>query len=248
MAPAKAGLRHARSFRDGRLQATLAIEGLFNGRTENDIELQPRATLLIPSRLQQRTISITGSVMTPNSFPIEEDRVHALRALWMAGGPLQDVSDLARSVVIHLDGQVTQVDLKQLSEDPSSRSDTWMLSPGDVLYVPNAYADEPISVIGEVKSPGQYSVKGAVDIIEALSLAGGLVQDRANLKKAFIQRADSTRTPVDLRDFFEAGATTSGIYLSPGDTLNIPKRKQINWNALYTVVLTASLIYNIATR
>lgn len=244
----RADMAHVRIFRGGQLHATVDINGLFEGTTKTDLALQPRDLVLIPSRLQQRAISVTGAVMNPDTFPVEESKVHVLRALWLAGGPIVDESDLERAVVIHPDGQVTQVNLKALSQNPASQADAYLLSPGDVLYIPNAYADEKISVIGEVKAPGQYPVKGPVDVIEALAMAGGFVQDQANLKKAFIQRADGTRERVDLTGFFELGATTSGVLVYPGDTLSIPRRMKINWSALYTVVLTASLIYNIAAR
>ena len=244
----RADMTHVRVFRNGELNSTADINGLFEGSADIDIELQPQDLLVIPSRLKQRTISVTGSVMTPDTFPVEEEQVHALRALWMAGGPLQDISDLEKAVVIHPSGRVTGVNLKELSQNPALQSDQYLMSPGDVLYIPNAYVDEKISVIGEVKSPGQYAVKGPVDVIEALSLAGGFVQDQANLKKAFVQRADGTRELVNLTDFFEEGADSAGIFVNPGDTFSVPKRMRINWNALYTVVLTASLIYNIANR
>ncbi len=244
----KADMKNVRVFRNGQLLNSIDISGLLNGDAEIDLELQSKDMVLVPSRLQQRLIAVTGAVVKPDGFSVEEERIHVLRALWMASGPLQDISDLENAVVIHPNSSTTQVDLKQLSQDPTLQSDRYMMSPGDVLYIPNAYVDEKVSVIGEVKSPGQYAVKGSIDVLEALSLAGGLVEDRANLKKAFIQRRDGSREPVNLMDLFDEDAKTAGLMLHPGDTLSIPKRLKVNWNALYTVVLTASLIYNIATR
>ncbi len=105
--------------------------------------------------------------------------------------------------------------------------------------------EEKIKVVGAVKQPGQYPIKEPVDMITAMSLAGGWLEDVANLKKVKIIRADGTQELVNLLEIVETGNIQSGPMLYPGDTLQISKRLHINWYALLTVTSIASLIYNI---
>jgi len=120
-----------------------------------------------------------------------------------------------------------------------------MLGPGDMLYIPNAYADEKVSIMGAVTRPGQYPIKKPVDMIEALALAGGWEQDLANLKKALIIRSNGKQESVNLFELLETGSGQSGPWLYPGDRLQVPNRLRINWSALLTVISAATLIYNI---
>ena len=120
-----------------------------------------------------------------------------------------------------------------------------MLGPGDMLYIPNAYEDQKVSIMGAVTRPGQYLIKKPIDMIEALALAGGWVEDRANLKKALIIRLNGEKEMVNLLQLLETGDSQSAPLLYPGDRLQVPNRLRINWAALLTVTSAATLIYNI---
>lgn len=241
----KADLKHIQIWRDGELLRTVDYDELRTGGGKKDFELLPNDAILVPSLLQQRPIYVTGAVLAPAQFPITSDRIHVLKALRLAGGPMLETANLEKALVIRVDGSSREVNLKQ---PPSVGliDDLYFLYPGDLLYIPNAYEEEKISIIGAVAKPGQYPVKEPVDMIEAVSLAGGWLEDIANLKKAHIMRKGGSREDVNLLEIIETGNVESGPKLNPGDTLQIPKRMRINWSALLTVTSIVSLIYNIA--
>jgi hypothetical protein len=162
----------------------------------------------------------------------------------MAGGPEQDTADLSNAVIIRANGDTIPINLEEVP-NPGSSNELNFLYPGDLLHIPNAYEEDKVNIVGAVVRPGQYAIKEPVDVIEAMSLAGGWLEDIANLKKAKIIRSDETQENVNILEMVETGNVTDSPMLNPGDTLQIPKRLRINWYALVAVTSFASLIYNI---
>jgi len=240
----KADLKNIQIWRDGDIIRTVGYDELRNESGKKDFKLQPNDTILVPSLLKQIPIYVTGAVLAPDQFPITSDRIHVLKALRLAGGPILETADLENALVIRVDGSNHEVNLKQ-PQRAVFTDDSLFLYPGDMLHIPNAYEEEKISIIGAVAKPGQYPIKEPIDMIEAISLAGGWSEDIANLKKARIMREDGLKEDVNLLEIIETGNAESGPKLNPGDTLQIPKRIRINWSALLTVTSIASLIYNI---
>jgi polysaccharide export outer membrane protein len=78
-----------------------------------------------------------------------------------------------------------------------------------------------IYVIGEVGRPGAYPLRGAVNVLEALALAGGLTEfadedDIVILRRAGTQDGDTIRLHVD----YDEAVDGKGLYeLEPGDTV-----------------------------
>jgi len=240
----KADLKNIQIRRDGKIDGTVDYTELINGGGKEDFKLQPNDVILVPSLLQQRPIYVTGAVLDPNQFPVTSNRIHVLKALRLAGGPVLETADLENALVIRADGTNHQVNLEQ-TQNAGATDDSVFLYPDDLLHIPNAYEEEKVSIIGAVAKPGQYLIKEPIDMIEAISLTGGWLQNVANLKKARIMRKDGSKVDVNLLDIIETGNAETGPKLYPGDTLQIPKRLRINWNALLTVTSIATLIYNI---
>jgi len=84
------------------------------------------------------------------------------------------------------------------------------------------FSKTDISVLGEVKSPGLYPVSGKVNVLKAISFAGGLLEN-AGLKNATIIRESGEVTPVDLEKLFHDSDMSQNITLYSGDSLFIPK-------------------------
>ena len=232
--------------RNGKIHQLIDLRRLIEN-AEADIALQPDDVVFVPSLLQPRPITVTGAVVDPKMYLIENAQIHALQALMMAGGPIQDLANLSRAEIIRTTGERVSVNLEDSSET-STAANMSMLGPGDTLYIPNAYEEEKISLMGAVTRPGQYPVKGPVDMIEALALGGGWDEERANLKKTLIIRSDGKREEIDLHELLEDDDTQSSPLLYPGDRLQIPNRLRINWQALLWTTSAATLIYNILRR
>jgi polysaccharide export outer membrane protein len=73
----------------------------------------------------------------------------------------------------------------------------------------------PFYILGEVQKPGEYPYSNGLTVLNAVATANGFTY-RANTKKVFIKRADSTNE--------EAFPLTSTTPVAPGDTIRIGER------------------------
>ncbi len=79
-----------------------------------------------------------------------------------------------------------------------------------------------VSVMGEVKKPGSYPIKGRLTVVEAVSLAEGFTKIASpNRTKIIRTNADGTKTeiPVRLADIMRGGRQKSNINLQGGDVV-----------------------------
>lgn len=73
----------------------------------------------------------------------------------------------------------------------------------------------PFYILGEVETPGEYPYTNGLSVLNAVATAGGFTY-RANTKRVFIKRADSTNE----REF----PLTPLTPVAPGDTIRITER------------------------
>ena len=101
---------------------------------------------------------------------------------------------------------------------------------------------QPVSVIGQVKSPGVHQLKGRKTLVELLSLAGGLQDDAGYSAKITRQKqwgriplASSVTDPtgeydtaeVPLRDLLSATDPSLNIAIMPNDVITVPKAEMV---------------------
>jgi len=82
-----------------------------------------------------------------------------------------------------------------------------------------------ISVLGQVKKPGAYEIKGRMTISQAIAIAGGLTQIASpNGTKVFRKTTGGEEViPVSLNDILKDGDLSGDITLKPGDLVVIPE-------------------------
>lgn len=78
-----------------------------------------------------------------------------------------------------------------------------------------------VYVVGEVKSPGDYTITSLSTLINALSAAGGPTTN-GTLRAIQIKRNGQLVDTVDLYDFFLKGDKSRDIRLQSGDTIYVP--------------------------
>jgi len=79
-----------------------------------------------------------------------------------------------------------------------------------------------VFVLGEVKSPGVYTVSSLSTVINALLASGGPTP-LGSLRKVELKRQGKTVTVLDLYDLLIKGDTSGDARLMPGDTIFIPQ-------------------------
>lgn len=81
-----------------------------------------------------------------------------------------------------------------------------------------------VYVIGRVNRPGEFSVGRPIDVLQALSLAGGLTPFAAEDEIRIIRRigGQAVALPFDYRSLRRGGDLTQNILLRGGDVLLVP--------------------------
>ena len=99
-------------------------------------------------------------------------------------------------------------------------------------YVPDAEVtvsvDEisgyTVFILGEVEEPGQFTLGRYVDVIQALTLAGGFTPYASNRKIQILRRQDGQEVtfPFDFRDVSRGRQLEQNIILQSGDVVLVP--------------------------
>ena len=186
-------------------------------------------------------VDVQGQAKQPGQLRIS-GRIRIDEALARMGGYTEE-ANLSELVIMRADGEKIVVDIsEQFWRTEYGDNDNYHLKNGDTLYVPNANRIEPIYVLGYVRNPGRHKVRGPIAPLKAIALAGGSEKE-ANLKKVKITRKDETVQEVNLN-----APEALEILLHPGDILEIPKGRQINWPVVLSFITVASTLVNILTR
>ena len=135
--------------------------------------LQDQDTIIIPELV--REVSVLGAVNRPGVYKIHKS-AHVLQVLALAGGIAQDGDGASAVLTRKLQSGETerlQINLEKLQNEAGER-ENYPVFNGDVIYVPRAIT---VMVLGKVKAPGTYSLSSTGRLMDALSRAGGILQD-----------------------------------------------------------------------
>jgi polysaccharide export outer membrane protein len=92
----------------------------------------------------------------------------------------------------------------------------------DVTVTIEQYATQLVSVLGQVKTPGAYSISTSRSILSVIALAGGLTESADY--RITIQRRDPSQQPVSYTLSNDARAAIADeVQVFPGDTVVVPK-------------------------
>ncbi|MDQ1318679.1 MAG: hypothetical protein QG588_2341 [Candidatus Poribacteria bacterium] len=202
-------------------------ERLFDSEYYSD----PKVTVQLKESRQD--VYVIGDVMDPGTKRFLKPP-SVIEALASAGG-YKESADLANAVIIRKNER-TPVNLELIKKNLNKEStiaelskDEYLLKKGDVLVIPSAIKERLISVIGHVHKPGAYPVKSNVSIIEALALAGGTLEDTADLKHIAIITNDGVKTLDATMAWNQTSSQNSDMRLiQPGDSVIVPERGKIS--------------------
>jgi len=83
-----------------------------------------------------------------------------------------------------------------------------------------------VFIVGEVKSPGYYTVSGLSNLTNALFAAGGPTK-RGSLRNVQLKRGGSVIATVDFYDFLMSGKDNTNLRLKSGDVILVPIVKKM---------------------
>lgn len=226
-----ADLTNITIWRDGSLYETADYLKLMSDGGP-DVPLKDHDTIFIPSIYEQRPVHVIGAVVRPGTYPITEPQLPADQILKMAGGSTADFADTHNAEVISGEER-TLVNLDAENVDV-------MMGPGDILYVP--LAEAKISITGAVHRPGQYLITEPVLLGQAIALAGGFDEEKANPKKCVLTRADGTEEVLNFDQVH------SEVYLHPKDQLRVRERIRLDWRVLTFATSFVNLVVTVLLR
>lgn len=176
----------------------LVVQGLRKKLVHPDVSVD-----VIRPRLQR--IYVSGAVKAPQILDWK-DGWRITEALANAGGLLIR-PEVARGTIFRLAGpdHTLKLDLARIyiDQDPAANL---ALQPGDVIDI----QDPPtvrIYVTGQVQKPGMIDLPRGLGAVEALSLCGGQLANAA-LTRAYVQKSDGRKIPVDLARLLNHNGTT----------------------------------------
>ena len=161
-----------------------------------------------------------------------------------------DQNDLSGKFTVETDGSFTfpligrlqagGLTLRQIDAELKRRlADGYFKNPQLTVAV-DTYRSQRVFIVGEVRTPGTYTLTGDMSLIEALSRAGSTTPNAST--EAVIVRAAEGKAPtgptlpsqadaskairVDLKDL-QSGALSQNVALKDGDTIFVPRAETI---------------------
>src|SRR5687768_4684187 len=174
----------------------------------------PQVTVIVRG-YNSRKVSVLGEVKAPGLHRISAN-INVLEALSRAGGMNED-ADLRGTLVLRGQHNVP-VDFTRLLKqgDPTQNI---AIQPGDVILVPNVN-EKKVFVLGQVRDPQVVPLPPDLNVIEAISRAGGLTED-ADLSAAMVVRSGNA-LPVSFDKLMRGSDLSQNISLQPDDTILVP--------------------------
>lgn len=140
--------------------------------------------------------------------------------------------EISRTVPVRPDGKISLPLLgdveasgksaRELASELEEKLQGYVQSPRVTVIVQEIHAPR-IYVLGEVARPGAYPVRGRLDLLQAIALAGGLGDFASRGRIVLIRRTSEgeERRVIDYDDIVSGGSYRAPVLL-PGDTIYVP--------------------------
>lgn len=204
-----------------------------------------RATVGVEvSEYYSGAIMLLGAVRSPGSIPYKGNEIVTLLEAVIGAGGLTERAAADQVKIFRwrtggsMERDVITVDLKRIMTEYDFARDQY-LRPRDIVVVPELGADGGVSeflALGEFGNTGFHPVTGEMNMIRAVSLAGGVTRE-AYLEGGRVLRPGSdgnyTVIPVDFSRLFGAADMRMNIAIFPGDILFVPSAAQTSAGKVY---------------
>lgn len=158
----------------------------FVERRLGEVLVDPSVIVRIAERRSAR-VSVLGAVVNPGTYPINQNNTHLVEILAEAGGP----ADRSENLVVSYSrrGQTGRAQLNRVYENPKFNIH---VRHGDVISI-----ETPARRLTVLGAGGQNTTitydQPELSLAEALGLAGGLLNRRADKKGVFVYREISVK-------------------------------------------------------
>lgn len=194
-------------------------------------------------KIKQTNLSIVFiillSVCTINVSADEQINTPTLQEYTVQPGDILEISvwkeeDMYKEILVRPDGGITfplagelftrGKTISQLQKDLSKRLSKYLSNPV-VTISPKQLLGNRIYVIGKVAKPGMYFISSYIDVVQALSMAGGLTPFSA-VNDIIVLRRSNNGKQEDIKfrygDIEDGDDLEQNILLKSGDTVLVP--------------------------
>lgn len=200
-------------------------------------------TIFIPKSTQSLfSVSVTGEVAKAGRYQVNPGTT-AFDLIALAGGMLPSADPTATYVQPMGSTVQSAFNYTTAAQNPSNPQLNPVLKDGDQVVVPLGTALPTYAILGAVLKPGQYSIKGVVTLLDAISNAGGL-EDRAKAKQTKITRT-TPKGPIVLQIDASDTKVAATTYLQAGDNIQVPHGSAPNNISPLGVLETVGSIFSI---
>ncbi len=238
----------ARCFLTFAITATLSRSQTAVGPVGPD-SAQPRnltaGLLQASSGSNPKALSNTGEIRSPEHVanyilgPEDTIVIRAFQAEELSDKPMQIDGD--GYINLALVGRVKAAGLSvaEFEAGLTQRLKDYVKNPQVSVLVID-YRSEPVSVVGDVATPGLVQLRGQKTLVEVIALAGGLKTDAGNsvtitrqLSNGQLPIAGAVDSPdgklsiarVNLHDVMDGRDTNDNVLIKPNDVLMVPKAR-----------------------
>lgn len=225
---------------DGITKKTIPVnlQGVLDKKVEDNLLLQNHDEVIVYdiwTIKKKRYVTIVGKVKNPEQFELT-DKMTLRDLIIRAGGYTDDAfvyqAEIAKINPYNLDeNTLATIEIVDLPQDLSQNGDKneYYLSEYDKITVkrhPFWQLHVSVSVLGQVKFPGEYALRNPEEgIYDLIQRAGGLLSD-AFLIGARLMRKNN-RVVVDFKKALKKKSAKDDLILMPDDIIIIPKRPKI---------------------
>ena len=127
--------------------------------------------------------------------------------------------------------KASSMNIKDFTRQVTDSIGKYVVNPVVTVFV-SMLQTQVINVIGYVNRPGQIAIFEPINIVAALSKAGGITNIK-KCKKITLIHADQTIEIIKVKDLFSSKINPAKAkLLNVGDTLYVVEPNQVNWSQL----------------
>jgi len=203
----------------------LDLKMALGGDKTKDILLMKDDIVYVPS--ESNKLIVLGEVTTPGSVSLEreftESPMSVLDVIAKVGG-FSTNADRTQVLVIRKDGEkieTKKIDIKKILEE-GNIDQKLIVKKSDIIFVPKS--EKRITVLGEVKSPGNISFESPIYLLEVIAKAGGFSMNANKNNVMLIRNGNKTSTVMVLNPqrMIETGDTSQNPVLQNEDVVFVP--------------------------
>ncbi len=136
---------------------------------------------------------------------------------------------------------------EELTASVQKNVEKYVVNPVVSIYI-RKIQNQMLNVLGYVNKPGQFQIFEGVDLLSALSMAGGIKNIKKG-KQIVIVRADQSMVELQLKDYMNPKHRVKELpILYAGDTVYVKEPVEINWSKFSffsTMLMAIATILNI---